>query len=97
MHVDDLAEGCLFFMNNYDDKEILNVGWGIDISIKELAEKIKLKVDYKGSIEWDKSKPDGTPKKCMDVTEMRKFKFRPKITLDKGIEEMIKIYETTIN
>ena len=49
-------------MNNYDDKEILNVGWGIDISIKELAEKIKLKVDYKGSIEWDKSKPDGTPK-----------------------------------
>ena len=47
MHVDDLAEGCIFFMNNYNEKEILNVGWGIDISIKELAEKIKLKIDIK--------------------------------------------------
>ena len=97
MHVDDLANGCIFFMNNYNEKEILNVGWGIDISIKELAEKIKLKVGYKGLIEWDKSKPDGTPKKCMDVTKMKKFKFRPKISLDEGIDEMIKIYETTIN
>ncbi len=97
MHVDDLADACIYFMKNYENKNILNVGWGIDISIKDLAEKIKLKTGFKGFIDWDKTKPDGTPKKCMDVTEMQKFSFRPKITLDQGLDEMIKIYESKIN
>lgn len=97
MHVDDLAEGCLYFMDHYNKKEILNVGWGIDISVKDLADKIKLKVGYKGTINWDRSKPDGTPKKCMDVTEMKKFNFKPKISLEEGINEMIKIYEVSNN
>ena len=61
LHTDDLAEACLFLMKNYNSSEIVNIGTGKDLSIKELAEKIKKVVGYNGKIVWDKSKPDGTP------------------------------------
>jgi GDP-L-fucose synthase len=67
LHVDDLAEACLHLMNTYDDSEIINIGTGIDISIKKLAETIKKVVGFKGKISWDKEKPDGTPRKLLNV------------------------------
>jgi GDP-L-fucose synthase len=95
MHVNDLAEACLYFMKNYNDKEIINVGFGKDISIKQLAHLIKNSINYRGKIVWDKTKPDGMPKKCMNINKMKKLNFFPKISLKEGILEMIDIYESS--
>lgn len=93
MHVDDLAEAVLFMMLNYNSTEFINVGWGTDVSIKELALIIAKKVDFRGSINWDSSKPDGMLRKCMDVTRMKDLGYFPQIDLDKGIDQMIQIYK----
>lgn len=93
MHVDDAAEATLYFLENYNSPDIINIGWGTDISIKELAEKIAALSGYKGSIEWDSSKPNGMLQKCMDVTKMKTFGFTPKITLEEGIEKTIHEYK----
>jgi GDP-L-fucose synthase len=95
MHVNDLAEACLYFMKNYNEKEIINVGFGKDISIKQLAHLIKNSINYRGKIVWDKTKPDGMPKKCMNINKMKKLNFFPKISLREGILEMIDIYESS--
>ena len=95
MHVNDLAEACLHFMKNYNEKEIINVGFGKDISIKQLAHLIKNSINYKGKIVWDKTKPDGMPKKCMNINKMKKLNFFPKISLREGVLEMIDIYESS--
>ncbi|MDP3996403.1 MAG: GDP-L-fucose synthase [bacterium] len=85
LHVDDLAEACLFLMEKYDDSEIINVGTGSDISIAELAKMIKEVVGFEGEIEWDKSKPNGTPRKLLDVSKINALGWKSKIGLADGI------------
>ena len=97
MHVDDVAEAILFLMDNYDSSEFINIGWGIDISIRELAELIAQKVDYKGSIKWDATKPDGMPRKCVDVSHLNALGYTPKISLEDGIKKTIEEYRAIIS
>ncbi len=93
MHVDDAAEATVYFMENYSSPEVINIGWGEDISIKELAEKIAIFTNYKGEIEWDATKPNGMLRKCMNVTKMKNAGFNPKINLDSGISQTIAEYK----
>src|SRR5256885_6670953 len=85
LHVDDLASACLFLLENYDSPEIINVGCGEDISIRELAELICEIVGFGGKLSWDTSKPDGTPRKLLDVSKLRNLGWRPSVTLREGI------------
>ena len=85
LYVDDLADACLHLMLEYDDKQFVNVGYGSDITIKELALTIKKVVGFKGELKFDTTKPDGTPKKLMDSSKMRNLGWEPKIDLEKGI------------
>lgn len=93
LHVDDLADAAVFLMNNYDDSEIVNVGTGEDVSIKELAELIKETVDYTGNIEWDTSKPDGTPRKLLDVSKLHEIGWKHSIDLPSGIKKTYEWYQ----
>jgi GDP-L-fucose synthase len=86
LFVEDLAEACLFLMNNYNGSEIVNIGTGSDISIKDLAELVKRIIGYKGNIEWDTSKPDGTPKKLLDVSKLNRLGWKSTTSLEKGIQ-----------
>ncbi len=86
LHVNDLAEACEFLMNNYNGSEIVNIGSGKDITIKEIAEMIRNIVGFKGEIIWDATKPDGTPRKLLDVTKLYHLGWKPSIALDEGIE-----------
>jgi GDP-L-fucose synthase len=90
LHVDDLADACVFLMQNYNEAEIVNVGWGKDISIAELASLIKDIVDYSGSIEFDASKPDGTPRKLLDTTRLTSLGWQPSTQLADGIASTYK-------
>ena len=90
LHVDDLASACLLLLEKYDSPEIINVGSGEDISIRELAELICDVVGFDGELAWDTTKPDGTPRKLLDVTKIRAFEWKPAITLRDGIA---RIYE----
>ncbi len=94
MHVDDLANACLFLMNNYDEKEFVNIGYGEDITIKELAELVKNIIGFEGEIEHDLSKPDGTPRKLMDSSKLRNLGWSPSISLEHGIQT---VYEEVKN
>ncbi len=85
LHVDDLADASLFLMNNYNDSTIINVGTGEDVTIKELAGKVKNVVGYKGEIVWDTTKPDGTPKKLLDVSKLHTLGWKHTTPLDEGI------------
>jgi GDP-L-fucose synthase len=85
LHVDDLAEACLFLLERYDAPEPINVGCGRDISIHDLAEKIRAVTGFAGRIEWDATKPDGTPRKLLDVTRLAKLGWSARIGLDEGI------------
>lgn len=85
LHVDDLADACLFLMYKYDSPEIINIGAGEDLAIRELAELIKEVVGYQGGIVFDTTKPDGTPRKLLDVTRLFGLGWRPKICLRNGI------------
>lgn len=84
LHVDDLANASLFLMENYNDSAIINIGTGEDVSIKELAEKVREVVDYQGKIVWDSTKPDGTPRKLLNVNRIRALGWKHKISLEKG-------------
>ena len=86
LHVDDLAEACSFLMLNYNDKPFLNVGTGLDLSIKELAGTIAEVVGYEGEIVWNTDKPNGTPRKLMDVGRMHDLGWKHQIDLRTGIE-----------
>lgn len=86
LFVDDFADAALFLMDNYDNPEIINVGVGSDVSIKELAEIIKKIVDFKGEILWDTSKPDGMPRKLLDVSKINKLGWKHKTDLEVGIK-----------
>ena len=87
LHVDDLADACVFLMNTYDDGDIVNIGTGEDITIKELAEMIKGIVGYQGEIHWDTTKPDGTPRKVLDVGKINSLGWDNKISLSEGLKE----------
>ncbi len=84
-HVDDLADACLFLLNNYDESEMINVGSGEDWSIRELAQLISNVVGFKGRVVFDESKPDGAPRKLLDITKIRKLGWSPKSSLEEGI------------
>ena len=86
LHVDDLAAACLLPLEKYDSPEIINVGCGEDISIGELAELICQVVGFDGQLAWDTTKPDGTPRKLLDVSKIRALGWRPAITLRNGIK-----------
>ena len=86
LYVDDLAEACLFLMKNYNSSEIINIGTGEDLPIKDLAEKIKEIAGYDGKIVWDKSKLDGTPRKLLDVGRIHKLGWKHKINLETGLK-----------
>ena len=87
LHVDDLADACVYLMQNYSSAEIVNVGWGKDISIAELAEMMGSIVGFDGALEFDKSKPDGTPRKLLDTSRLSKLGWTPSISLQDGIRE----------
>ena len=86
MHVDDLAEACVHLMLDYDGTDWVNVGTGSDLSIRELAEMICSIVGYSGALDWDTSKPDGTPRKLMNVSKINSLGWKAKIGLREGIE-----------
>lgn len=86
LYVDDLADACVFLMNKYDGSGIVNVGTGEDLSIKELAEKVKAVVGFEGDIVWDSSKPDGTPRKLLDVSKLHGLGWHHKTSLDEGLK-----------
>jgi GDP-L-fucose synthase len=92
LHVDDLADACLFLMRTYEDPEIINVGTGDDISIRDLAEMIADIVGFDGDIVQDTSKPDGTPRKLMDVTRLTRLGWQARIPFRQGIEETYRWY-----
>jgi len=94
MHVDDLAEACYFLMMNYNEKLFVNVGTGVDVTIKELAETIKEITAFEGELVWDSSKPDGTPRKLMDVSRINDFGWKHKIDLKDGIESVYENFKT---
>ncbi len=89
MHVDDLADACYFLLQNYNEAGLVNIGWGEDISIKELATLIATEVGYTGTLEFDTTKPDGTPRKLMDTTKLTKLGWKPSIKLEEGIRRTI--------
>lgn len=85
LHVDDLADACVHLMKNYDDPEIINVGTGTDLTIRELAEMIQEIVGHEGDIVWDMSKPDGTPRKLLDVSRLTSTGWKARTPLREGI------------
>ena len=85
LHADDLAEACVYLMESYSDSELVNIGTGIDVTIKELAETVKQIVGFEGEIKWDTSRPDGTPRKLMDVSKLHGLGWKHKIELKDGI------------
>jgi GDP-L-fucose synthase len=87
LHVDDLAEACFFLLENYDSPEIVNIGCGEDVSIKELAETVCEVLGFQGSLVFDTSKPDGTPRKLMNVGKLLALGWKPRIGLKEGIRD----------
>ena len=85
LHVDDLADACVYLMANYDDADIVNIGWGRDISIKELADLVGRVVEFEGDTVYDTSKPDGTPRKLLDTARLTGLGWSPSISLEDGI------------
>lgn len=86
LHADDLAEACVFLMENYSENQFVNIGTGVDVTIKELAETIKKEVGYEGEIHWNTDKPDGTPRKLMDVSKINGLGWKHKLDLSEGIK-----------
>ena len=89
MYVDDLADACYFLLQNYNEPGLVNIGWGEDVSIKELATMIASEVGYTGSLEFDTSKPDGTPRKLMDTTKLSNLGWKLSVHLQEGIRRTI--------
>lgn len=90
LHVDDLASACVLLLEKYDSPEIINIGCGEDISIQELAELICDVVGFDGDLAWDITKPDGTPRKLLDVTKLKALGWKPSIPLREGVEQTYK-------
>ncbi|MBN8666775.1 MAG: GDP-L-fucose synthase [Chitinophagales bacterium] len=90
LHADDMAAACVYLMKNYNEEGFVNIGTGVDLSIKELAEMIKEITGYSGEIKWDTSKPDGTPRKLMDVSRLHSLGWKASIELREGIAAVYK-------
>jgi GDP-L-fucose synthase len=90
LYSDDLADACLFLMSNYEGNEIVNIGVGEDIEIKELGEKIKAVIGYKGAIQFDTTKPDGTPRKLVDVSKINALGWKTTTSLEEGLQKAYK-------
>ncbi len=96
MYVDDLADAAIFAMKRYENAELINVGSGEDVSIKNLAEMISELTGYKGNILWDKSKPNGTPKRPLDYSKLKLLGWEPKYKLRQGLEKAINYFKKEI-
>ena len=92
MHVDDLADACLFLMQNYDESEVMNIGTGKDMTIKALAETVAKVIGFNGDLWFDTTKPDGTPLKCLDVTRINSLGWHAGIGIEEGIKETYEWY-----
>ncbi len=92
LHVDDLANACFHLMQHYNEKEFVNIGTGEDISIKKLAEMIRIIIGFKGEVIWDSSKPDGTPRKLLDVSKIHSASWKHTIQLEDGIKKTYENY-----
>lgn len=93
LHADDLAEACVYLMETYNDSSLVNIGTGVDITIRELAETIKAETGYEGEIVWNTDKPDGTPRKLMDVSKLHSLGWKHKIDLKEGIAKVYAEYK----
>ena len=93
LHADDLADACVFLMDNYNELEFVNIGTGEDVTIKELAETVRKVVGFEGSIDWNTSKPDGTPRKLMDVSKLHNLGWKHTIELEDGIRAVYEEYK----
>jgi GDP-L-fucose synthase len=96
LHVDDLADACVFAMRNYDAAELVNVGWGRDISIRELAELVARIVGYTGGLAWDTTRPDGTPRKLLDTSRLAALGWTPRIELEDGVRRTYEWYRAQV-
>lgn len=96
LHVDDMAAACLHLMENYDGASQVNVGTGTDVTIKELASLVADAVGYQGDIEWDSSKPDGTPRKLLDVSRLAETGWAASISLEQGIRSTVEWYRNNL-
>ncbi len=96
LHVDDLADAVVFALENYDSDQFINVGCGEDITIRELAELVRSAVGYNGHLIFDSTKPDGTPRKLLDVSRISALGWRPRITLKMGIERTYAWYRENV-
>lgn len=94
LYVDDMADACLFLLQNYSGEEHVNIGTGKEITIKYLAEMVREIVGYEGEIVWDKSMPDGTPRKLLDVSKLHEMGWKEKVSLREGIELSYKWYKS---
>ena len=94
LNVDDLAEACFVCMDKYESDDIINIGTGEDVTIKELAETVAKVVDFRRTIEWDTSKPNGTPRKVLNVDKVKSLGWEPKISLKDGIKSTYDWYRT---
>jgi GDP-L-fucose synthase len=94
LHADDLADACIYLMNNYSDAGLVNIGTGEDISISDLAGLIQKVVGYEGNIVYDSTKPDGTPRKLMDVSKLTGLGWTFSTSLEKGLELVYKEYQS---
>lgn len=94
LHADDLAEACVFLMENYNESSLVNIGTGVDVTIKELAETIKEEVGFEGNIKWNTDKPDGTPRKLMDVSKLHDLGWKHTIELKEGIKLVYAEYKS---
>jgi len=97
LHVDDLAEACIFLLKSYNESGLVNIGCGEDISIKELAELVVGLIGYEGDLVFDASKPDGTPRKLMDVSKINNIGWVAKIKLSEGLKKTIKEFSDLSN
>ncbi len=96
LHADDLAAACFYLMQTYNEPGLVNIGTGEDVTIKELAELVKQTVGYKGEISWNTSKPDGTPRKLMDVSKLASFGWRYSIGLPEGLRRVYQEYSEAV-
>ena len=92
LHVDDLARAIAVLLEKYDSDAHINIGTGEDVTIKELATKIAAATGFTGEIQWDSSKPDGTPRKVLDVSKMKALGWKPEISLEAGIAQTVEWY-----
>lgn len=96
LHVEDLADACLYLMQHYSDARPVNVGWGEDVSIAELAQLVGRTVGFTGSLRFDTAKPDGTPRKLLDTSRLTAAGWRPSITLEQGVQGTVAWYRQNV-